>query len=150
MRQIQQWASGLPKRLNDHATGHGARLLSVITDAGIGWTLARTWPNTTRTYERCLKNQGGASRRCPVCRATSTDPDAALATPALAPLLGIDPATGQVRTHAVCDTCHQDRGLIDFDLSDPVSHTCLLCGPRPARYHGTAALVLRPAWSDAA
>jgi predicted GIY-YIG superfamily endonuclease len=60
------WTSDLPARLAEHATGHGARLLAVVSSAGIGWTLARTW-NGTRAVERALKRQGGASRRCPLC-----------------------------------------------------------------------------------
>jgi predicted GIY-YIG superfamily endonuclease len=60
------WTADLQARLNEHATGHGARLLAVIRDAGIGWQLARTWPGTRHT-ERALKRQGGASRRCPLC-----------------------------------------------------------------------------------
>jgi hypothetical protein len=46
------------------AYSRGARLMAVITQAGIGWTLARTWEGS-----RALKRQGGASRRCPICRA---------------------------------------------------------------------------------
>jgi predicted GIY-YIG superfamily endonuclease len=61
------WATDLDSRLTEHATGHGARLLAVVRAAGIGWTLARTWPNTTRHTERALKKQGGAPRRCPLC-----------------------------------------------------------------------------------
>jgi predicted GIY-YIG superfamily endonuclease len=60
------FATNLAARLAAHATGHGARLLAVIHAAGIGWTLARTWPGT-RSDERALKRQGGASRRCPLC-----------------------------------------------------------------------------------
>jgi predicted GIY-YIG superfamily endonuclease len=60
------WAADLDTRLAEHAAGRGARLLTVIRDAGIGWTLARTWPGTRHT-ERALKRQGGASRRCPLC-----------------------------------------------------------------------------------
>ncbi len=56
----------LHARIADHITGDGARLLQVIQHHGIGWTLARTWPGT-RVTERALKNQGGASRRCPLC-----------------------------------------------------------------------------------
>jgi hypothetical protein len=56
----------LAGRLAGHAAGRGARLLAVVADAGIGWTLARTWPGD-RGRERALKRQGGASRRCPVC-----------------------------------------------------------------------------------
>jgi len=60
------WTTNLAHRLDQHENGRGARLLAVITSAGIGWQLARTWPGT-RTTERALKRQGGASRRCPLC-----------------------------------------------------------------------------------
>lgn len=60
------WAKDLDERLAQHLTGHGARLLEVVTSAGITWTLARTWKGT-RNRERQLKRQGGASRRCPMC-----------------------------------------------------------------------------------
>ncbi|GAA1857211.1 hypothetical protein GCM10009687_25430 [Asanoa iriomotensis] len=63
------WTTDLPARLADHASGRGARLMAVITSAGIGFTLARTWPGT-RSLERALKRQGGASRRCPLCGVT--------------------------------------------------------------------------------
>jgi hypothetical protein len=59
----------LKSRLAEHEQGRGARLLQVVKQAGISWTLARTWPGT-RTRERQLKNQGGASRRCPECGIT--------------------------------------------------------------------------------
>ena len=58
------WTSDLTARLAEHAAGRGARLLAVITEAGIGWHLARTWVGC-RSLERALKRQGGASRRCP-------------------------------------------------------------------------------------
>jgi hypothetical protein len=72
--QTQQFAessgaegSGLLKRLGEHQHGRGARLVEVITQAGITFRLARVWPGVTRARERQLKNQGGASRRCPIC-----------------------------------------------------------------------------------
>lgn len=61
------WAADVPARLALHEAGHGARLMAVIKAAGIGFTLARTWPGT-RGRERQLKRQGGAARRCPICR----------------------------------------------------------------------------------
>jgi predicted GIY-YIG superfamily endonuclease len=61
------WALDLPTRLADHQAGRGARLLEVIRDEGIGWQVSRTWENVDRHAERALKNQGGASRRCPLC-----------------------------------------------------------------------------------
>lgn len=56
----------LSRRLREHAQGQGARLLAVIAEAGIGFTLARTWPGGWER-ERQLKAQGGASRHCPLC-----------------------------------------------------------------------------------
>ena len=60
------WGRHLDKRLAHHGTAHGARLMEVVKDAGIGWTLARTWKGD-RNRERQLKNQGGKSRMCPLC-----------------------------------------------------------------------------------
>jgi predicted GIY-YIG superfamily endonuclease len=68
-RHYTGWTGNLDARLDDHAHGHGARLLQVVKDAGIGWTLARTWTGP-RTKERALKKQGGAARRCPLCGIT--------------------------------------------------------------------------------
>lgn len=63
------WALDLNARLDEHRAGSGARLLAVIREAGIGWQVSRTWVGVDRHYERALKNQGGASRRCPLCGA---------------------------------------------------------------------------------
>jgi hypothetical protein len=60
------WAWDLAGRLADHEAGRGARLTEVVRAAGIGWQLARTWPGG-RARERQIKNQGGASRCCPMC-----------------------------------------------------------------------------------
>ena len=67
-RRYTGWTIDLEARLAEHKAGRGARLLHVIAHAGIGWTLARTWEGP-RARERQLKRQGGASRRCPICRA---------------------------------------------------------------------------------
>ena len=56
----------LPGRLGAHERGEGARLLAVVRAAGVGWTLARTWPGG-RARERQIKQMGGLSRRCPLC-----------------------------------------------------------------------------------
>jgi predicted GIY-YIG superfamily endonuclease len=61
------WAEDLDRRQAQHQAGGGARLIEVITQAGISFRLARVWPGVTRARERQLKNQGGASRRCPIC-----------------------------------------------------------------------------------
>src|SRR5215216_3684439 len=59
------WAEDLDHRVAEHQAGRGARLIEVITQAGIGFRLARTWPGVTRARERQLKRQGGASRDLP-------------------------------------------------------------------------------------
>ncbi len=68
----------LAKRLDQHAKGQGARLLAVVHAAGITWTLARTWAGS-RQRERQLKRQGGASRRCPLCKGKEPETGAMLA-----------------------------------------------------------------------
>ena len=63
------WAEDLDHRVAEHLAGRGARLIEVITQAGISFRLARTWPGVTRARERQLKRQGGgASRHCPICQ----------------------------------------------------------------------------------
>jgi hypothetical protein len=53
-------------RLERHRHGRGARLVEVIWDAGIGFTLVRVCEGT-RFTERLIKNAGGAVRYCPAC-----------------------------------------------------------------------------------
>ena len=65
------WATGPRTWLPDSRTTgreRGARLLEVITAAGIRFTLARTWPGT-RNLERRPKNRGGHARLCPIWQA---------------------------------------------------------------------------------
>jgi predicted GIY-YIG superfamily endonuclease len=63
------WTAGeLEERLRAHQSGTGARLLEVVTNAGITFELARTWEGSRRV-ERVKKRQGGAGRCCPICRA---------------------------------------------------------------------------------
>ena len=57
----------LEARLEAHRTGNGSRLMEVVTEAGIDWTLARTWEEG-RDLERQLKNQHNSPRLCPICR----------------------------------------------------------------------------------
>jgi predicted GIY-YIG superfamily endonuclease len=73
------WASRLEARLAHHAKGTGANLLRHVGQAGIGWTLARTWEGD-RNRERQLKNQGGASRHCPICKANAKAAATSMAT----------------------------------------------------------------------
>ncbi len=56
----------LARRLAQHGTSQGARLLLAVRRAGITWRLARVWPGGS-AREKQLKRQGGAARRCPLC-----------------------------------------------------------------------------------
>src|ERR1700733_10303740 len=65
-RHYVGWTADLLDRLDHHANGSGARLVAVIWQAGIGFTLVRICEGTRRT-ERAIKNAGGAVRYCPAC-----------------------------------------------------------------------------------
>ena len=66
-RHYTGWTLNLPVRLGEHAAGRGARLMQVVTERGIGWQVTRLEVGS-RGRERSRKRQGGAARRCPVCR----------------------------------------------------------------------------------
>jgi predicted GIY-YIG superfamily endonuclease len=59
-------ADDLDARLAQHRAGNGARLMEVITDAGIAWRVARTWKGD-RKFERQLKRRKEAPALCPLC-----------------------------------------------------------------------------------
>lgn len=61
-------SKGLNERLERHRAGGGARLLEVITEAGITFELARTWRPGTRALERQIKRRHDAPKMCPICR----------------------------------------------------------------------------------
>jgi predicted GIY-YIG superfamily endonuclease len=65
-RHYVGWTEDLLDRLDRHAAGRGARLVEVITQAGIGFTLVRVCEGTRRR-ERAIKHAGGAVRYCPTC-----------------------------------------------------------------------------------
>jgi len=56
----------LDKRLAEHGTRQGSKLIWYAREAGLSWELARTWEGT-RKREALLKAQGGHSRKCPMC-----------------------------------------------------------------------------------
>lgn len=62
------YADDVYKRIHKHETGNGARLMEVITEAGISWQVAHVWWGMDRTFERALKNKKHASRFCPICQ----------------------------------------------------------------------------------
>ena len=69
-RHYLGFTDDLEQRLAAHRAGNGARLVEVITQAGIEFKLARTW-NGGRDLERRLKKWHGGNRLCPLCDATA-------------------------------------------------------------------------------
>ncbi len=65
-RHYLGWTEDLAARLEQHQKGQGARLLTVVREAGISWSLSRTWQGD-RNRERQIKRMGGLSRSCPDC-----------------------------------------------------------------------------------
>ena len=57
----------LTTRLHQHRAGTGARLMEVVTQAGIAWELAATWEGSY-PEEQALKAQHNGPRHCPICR----------------------------------------------------------------------------------
>lgn len=68
-RHYLGYTTNLEERLECHRSGdgHSARLMQVITEAGIPWELVRTWQGS-RKDERRLKRQKNSPRLCPICR----------------------------------------------------------------------------------
>jgi predicted GIY-YIG superfamily endonuclease len=65
-RHYTGWTTDLDARLQAHRAGRGARLIDIITKAGVSWQLARTWPGG-RDRERAIKNRHEAPQLCPLC-----------------------------------------------------------------------------------
>ncbi len=56
----------LEGRLHYHRSGWGSRFLRAVAEAGIGWTVARTWDGS-RHDERELKKRHNTPKLCPLC-----------------------------------------------------------------------------------
>jgi len=56
----------LQARLQHHQAGTGARLMEVVTKAGIRWHVSRTWQGG-RDVERALKTWKNSPKLCPTC-----------------------------------------------------------------------------------
>jgi hypothetical protein len=80
-RHYQYCAGDVAIRVAAHQTGQGARLLAVVSQAGIGVDLVRTWPGD-RSFERRLKRRHNSPRLCPVCRPAALAHNAKEATSA--------------------------------------------------------------------
>lgn len=51
------YAEDLEARLERHANGTGARMLAVARERGIGWQVARVWPDKGRDFD-WIKKRG--------------------------------------------------------------------------------------------
>jgi predicted GIY-YIG superfamily endonuclease len=60
------YTANLPRRIEQHRNGTGAKLLRAITRRGIPWEVVRTWPGGP-AFERALKNRKKSRDLCPVC-----------------------------------------------------------------------------------
>lgn len=69
-RHYLGWAKNLDARLKHHRNGTGGRLMKVIKDEGIRWSVVKVWSGD-RHEERRMKNRGGSARHCPVCKRLS-------------------------------------------------------------------------------
>jgi hypothetical protein len=90
------WTDDLVRRItrehrNPRWAGPG-RLVQVALAAGLTFELAYVEYPATRARERRLKNQGGATRRCPLCRGTAGPLDPFQVADAAS-----DPTTGRRR-----------------------------------------------------
>ena len=77
-RHYLGYAQDLDARLQRHRNGNGARLMEVITNAGISWELSRLWPcedeQGARLLEHKLKHaHGHGPALCPICLSKPLD-----------------------------------------------------------------------------
>jgi hypothetical protein len=76
VRHYCGWAENAEARIAQHMKGTSrARIMEVAHERGVEFTVARVWDNVAREFERKLKNSGGLSRHCPICKAEGTDRD---------------------------------------------------------------------------
>jgi len=68
----------LEARLQLHRSGNGARLMEVVSKAGIGFEVARLWRTETceeaRALEHKLKQWHSGVKLCPICQHKPLDP----------------------------------------------------------------------------
>jgi predicted GIY-YIG superfamily endonuclease len=77
-RHYLGYAQDLDARLQRHRSGNGARLMEVITDAGIAWEVSRLWPCEDEASARALEHKlkhthGHGPALCPICQGKPLD-----------------------------------------------------------------------------
>ncbi len=75
-RHYMGYTENLERRLAGHRAGNGSRLMAAVAERGIGWTVARVWPDGDRDLERRLKRRKKHRRLCPICRGEVEEEDA--------------------------------------------------------------------------
>lgn len=64
------WTTNLSQRLAEHRAGTGSRFMAAVAEAGITWSVVRTWKGDRRE-ERRLKRTGKLWTYCERCRHNS-------------------------------------------------------------------------------
>ena len=65
-RHYLGFTTDLQKRIDKHMSGEGSKLLRAVTEAGITWSVVKTWEGD-RNFERSLKNKKNTPKLCPRC-----------------------------------------------------------------------------------
>jgi predicted GIY-YIG superfamily endonuclease len=64
-------SNDLNRRMEEHRSGQGNPLMKAVTEAGIPWSVVRTWPDADRMQEVQLKSRHNATKLCPICNPQS-------------------------------------------------------------------------------
>ncbi len=67
-RHYLGYSSDVRARIACHEHGNGARLMEVVTQAGIPWVVSKVWMDGDQALERRLHNRHGSMHLCPICR----------------------------------------------------------------------------------
>ena len=54
-------------RIITHRANTGAKLLRAVNEAGINWSVVRTWAVNSQDLEKKLKSLKNSPRLCPIC-----------------------------------------------------------------------------------
>lgn len=57
----------LERRLQEHRSGRGAKILQAANALGISWEVVRTWEGANEGDERRIKNRKETPMFCPIC-----------------------------------------------------------------------------------
>lgn len=129
-RHYRGSTDNLKRRLREHGTERGARLLVVVAGAGITWELARVWPGG-RDRERQLKREGGAARQCPMCgitpRALALNADGSLSRSMTTDAQKL--AAGVMTSAQQAEHSELRRGLVTGKLARPAERGPLANDP---------------------